>query len=136
MHESISVRDAMLRFYDRLTAGDVAAFESLVSDHPATVVMGTAPGERVTEPERLRFGFEAEGVGMTAGPLVAFEEGTLGWVLDEPVMSYPDGSRIAVRLTAVLLKENPGWRIVHMHVSVAVPDAEVADLQQRWGTAP
>ena len=135
MEQSTEVRDAMLRFYDRLTAGDVAAFDGIVSDHPATVVMGTAPGERVTERNRLRFGFEVEGVGMTAGPIIAFASGDLGWVLDEPVMSFPDGSRVATRLTAVFLREAPGWRMVHMHVSAGVPDDEVIALQQRWGTA-
>jgi hypothetical protein len=25
------------------------------------------------------------------------------------------------------------WALVHMHVSVGVPDEEVVDLQRRWG---
>lgn len=136
MNESSEVRDAMLRFYDRMSVGDVASFDSIVSDHPATVVIGTAPGERVTERNRLRFGFETEGVGMTPGPIQAFATHDLGWVLDEPVMSFPDGSRMSTRLTAVFLREPVGWRMVHMHVSVGVPDDEVLALQQRWGTAP
>jgi hypothetical protein len=136
MKESIEVRNAMLRFYDRLTAGDVPAFDSIVSDHPATVVMGTAPGERVVERHRLRFGFEAEGVGMTPGPIIAFADGDLGWILDEPVMSFPDGSRIATRLTAIFFRDDAAWRMVHMHISVGVPDDEVLGLQARWGTAP
>lgn len=65
MKESAEVRKAMLTFHDRLTAGDVAAFDSIDSDHPATIVMGTAPGARVTERPRLRYGFEVEGSGAT-----------------------------------------------------------------------
>lgn len=133
MERSDHVRDAMLRFYERLSAGDVGSFDQLVSGEEATLVIGTAPGEWVRERDRLRFGFEAEGVGMRPGPTPeGFEEGSLGWVVDEPTMSLPDGSTIKTRLTGVLKREEGAWKIVHFHVSVGVPDEEVADLQQRW----
>jgi hypothetical protein len=38
------------------------------------------------------------------------------------------------RLTAVLRREDERWKVVHMHVSVGVPDEEVSDLQERWAT--
>lgn len=136
MRESAAVKEAMLRFYDRLSAGDVASFEELVSASPATVVVGTAPGEIVAERERLRYGFEAEGLGMTATGLRAYEEGSVGWALDEPTFTFPDGSAMKTRLTAVLRREDGRWKMVHMHVSVGVPDEEVLELQRRWGTAP
>jgi SnoaL-like domain len=135
MRESAEVRDAMHRFYERLSASDVASFDRLVSSHPATLVIGTAPGEWVTERDRLRFGFETEGVAMTPGDrTMGYEEGELGWVVDEPTMEFPDGSAIRVRLTGVLRREDGEWKVVHFHVSVGVPDDEVVDLQKRWGT--
>ncbi len=38
------------------------------------------------------------------------------------------------RLTAVMhLEEEVGqWKLVHMHLSVGVPDEQVVELQQRW----
>lgn len=36
------------------------------------------------------------------------------------------------RLTAVLHREDGRWKLVHMHVSVGVPDEEVGELQERW----
>jgi hypothetical protein len=45
MQRSAEVRAAMLRFYDRLSASDVASFDQVVSKDPATLVIGTAPGE-------------------------------------------------------------------------------------------
>jgi hypothetical protein len=86
---------------------------------PATLVIGTAPGEWVTERARLRFGFEAVGVRIEPGEPVGYEEGALGWVVDQPTFYFPDGS---------------SRRLVHMHVSVGVPDEEVAELQQRWSS--
>jgi len=36
MRESTEVRDAMLRFYDRLSASDVTSFDMIVSSDTAT----------------------------------------------------------------------------------------------------
>jgi len=44
----------MLRFYERVSAKDVAAFDSLVSSDSSTLVIGAAPGEWVTDRPRLR----------------------------------------------------------------------------------
>lgn len=84
MRQSADVRETMLRFYDRLSAGDVESFDELVSEEPATLVIGTAPGEWVTEREQLRFGFETEGFRIEDGDPTGYEEGLLGWVADEP----------------------------------------------------
>jgi hypothetical protein len=132
MRQSANVRETMLRFYDRLSAGDVGSFDELVSQEPATLVIGTAPGERVNDRAGLRFGFEAERVRIEAGDPLGYEEGSLGWVVDEPTFFFPDGSGMQTRLTAVMHWEDDRWKIVHMHVSVGVPDEEVVELQERW----
>ncbi len=135
MQPSIEVRATMFRFYERLSAKDVASFDRLVSADPTTLVIGTAPGEWVTERDRLRFGFEVEGLAIESGPSAAgFERGDVGWFVDEPTYTFPDGSRMRTRSTAILQREGGDWRIVHMHVSVGVPDEEVVALQMRWQT--
>jgi hypothetical protein len=132
VQQSEEVREAMLRFCDRLSAGDVASFDELVSQESATLIIGTAPGEWVTERDRMRFGFEAEGVRLEAKDPVGYEEGSLGWVVDQPAFVFPDGSVMQTRLTAVMHQEEGRWKLVHMHVSVGVPDEQVVELQQRW----
>ncbi len=135
MQRSDAVRDAMVYFYDRLSASDVARFDELVAPD-AALIIGTAPGEWVTERDRMRFGFEAEGLRLvTGGAAIAYEEGSMGWVADEPTFYFPDGSAMRTRLTAVLRQEGGTWALVHMHVSVGVPDEEVLELQRRWGMA-
>jgi hypothetical protein len=126
----------MLDFYERLSAGEVGAFDDVVSSDPATIVIGTAPGEFVRERDRLRFGFEAEGARIEGGDPDAYEEGDLGWLTDEPTFHFPGDVSIKARVTAVLHKEDDRWKLLHMHVSVGVPDDEVAELQKRWETAP
>ena len=136
MEESTEVRAALLDFYESVSAGVVERFDDIVSSHPATLVIGTAPGEWVTERGRLRFGFEAEGLGIEAGPKpTSYRDGSLGWAVDEPVYRFGD-LRVQTRLTAVLSDEDGRWKIVHLHVSVGVPDEEVGELQERWGVTP
>ena len=131
MQPSTDVRDAMLRFYDGVSASDVASFDEIVSPD-AVVVIGTAPGEWVTERDRMRFGFETEGLRIDAGHPQGFEEGSMGWVADEPTFHFGSDAAVATRLTAVFHRHEDTWKLVHMHVSVGVPDEEVAELQRRW----
>ncbi len=136
MDESAEVRDAVLEFYRGVTEKQVERFDELVSSHPATLVIGTAIGEWVTERPRLRFGFEVEGVSLTPGPRpTGWAEGSLGWFTDEPWFGFPDGSGMRCRLTVVVRREDDRWRFVHGHYSVGVPDLEVVALQARWGVS-
>jgi hypothetical protein len=134
LERSDAVKDAMLNFYDRLSAGDVEHFDDIVSSDPATLVIGTAPGEWVTERERLRFGFEAEGYSIKPGDLVAWENGPVGFVADEPTLHFGDEA-LKARLTGVLQDEGGTWKLVHMHVSAGIPDEEVFELQKKWSSS-
>lgn len=133
MQESTAVKEAMLVFYDRLSANDVGMFDSIISSSPATTVVGTAPGEVVSDREQLKFGFETEGVTLKPNNPRGYEEGTMGWFLDEPMFGFPDGSSMKTRLTTVMILEDGKWKLVHGHFSVGVPDEEVVDLQKKWG---
>jgi hypothetical protein len=135
MDESTDVREGMLRFYRGVSDSDIESFEDIVSKE-AVLVIGTAPGEWVTERERMRFGFEAEGLRIEPGPApIGYAEGSLGWLADEPTFVFPDGSPMKTRLTSVLRHEEGKWRLVHVHVSVGVPDDEVVELQRRWAAS-
>jgi hypothetical protein len=105
MRQSEEVREAMLRYCESISASDVASFDELVSQEEAALIIGTAPGEWVTERERLRYGFEAEGVSFEAKDPVAYEEGSLGWVVDQPTFFFPDGSAMETRMTAIMHQE-------------------------------
>jgi ketosteroid isomerase-like protein len=131
VRKSLEVKAALLRFYDRLSAGDARSFDELVSGDAATVVIGTSPGEW-KDRERLRVRFETEGPRIAAGTPLAYEEGTLAWAVDEPTFRFTDGHVVKARLTAVFHRDEGPWKLVHMHVSAGVPDEEVAALQQRW----
>jgi hypothetical protein len=131
MEVSADVTDAFVRFCDRLSADDVGSFDELVSSE-AALIIGTAPGEMVDDRERMRFGFETEGVRLTPNEPHGYENGSMGWAVDEPELCFPDNSSIRTRLTTVWQREDESWRLVHAHFSVGVPDEEVVELQARW----
>jgi ketosteroid isomerase-like protein len=133
MEESTEVRDAWIGFCERLTAGDVEGFDDLVAPD-AVLIIGTAPGEWVDDRQRMRFGFETEGVGLSPDAPIAFAEGSMGWVADNPRFGFPDGSAIKPRVTSVWRRDGEAWKLVHAHFSVGVPDDEVVELQQRWAS--
>jgi len=133
MLESFAVRDAILGFYEGVSTKAIERFDDIVSSDPATVVIGTAPGEIIRDRKGLRFGFETEGITIEGDNPIGYEEGSMGWGIDEPRFVFPDGSGMRTRLSAVLRREDDRWKVVHMHFSAGVPDEEVVALQEQWG---
>ena len=132
MSPSTEVRDTMLEFYRRMLAGKSEAANDLISRDPAMIFIGSA-GEWVDDQKTLRSGTQVETEGLEPGPNpVGYANGDVGWYADQPSWVFADGSRAEMRMSAVLQREDAGWRIVHAHLSVAVPDNECVMLQRRW----
>ena len=122
MTPSADIRDTMLEFYRRQLAGESDAANDLISRDPGLVFIGSA-GEWVDDQDTLRSGTQEPGEGLLAGPNpVAYADGDVGFFADQPPGLVADGSTVEMRLSAVLRREPPGWRIVHVHMSVSVPD--------------
>jgi ketosteroid isomerase-like protein len=134
MQESTEVREAVLRFYERITAGDVDGAAATIADDPGAFVVGT---------ERTGSGREAWLGSLTAyaemqlrfeaGPLRAWANGDLGWAYDEPTVSVPDGPGLVTRHTAVLERRADGaFRFLHQHYSFAIPDDVAIEQADGW----
>ena len=132
MEPSPEIADLMRTFYTRMASGDPDGANDLISRDPSLVFIGSA-GEWVDDQEALRSGRLDPGEGLIAGPNpVAWEEGAVGWFADQPQWQFGDGTRAEMRYSAVLRREPDGWRIVHTHLSSAVPDDQCVMLQRRW----
>jgi SnoaL-like domain len=135
MQQSPGVREAMQRFYDRFSAGDVGGFERTVSREPDGFVIGTGPTEWLDGRDAWIAGYREQiqavpGIRLEAGTVRGWEEGTIGWAADRPRFVLPDGTAIPTRMTAVLRREDGEWRLVNAHFSVGVPDDAMIDLAQ------
>lgn len=121
MEQSSDVARTVTRFYGAIERGAVAAFDDVISSDPGAMVFGTDRwfGDRATWREafpNLR-GITVEGSGARG-----FRHGDTGWIVDRPVFVLPDGGRLPTRLTAVAIQEDGDWKIIHIHISVQVPD--------------
>lgn len=135
MQRSDGVRDGMLRFYERFSAGDAAGFAAVIAEEEEGVsVIGTGPGEGHDERDDWIATYGQMMQGEMAGTRLegndprAYAQGALGWGVDEPSFVFPDGNRLPTRLTAVLCEEDGGWKVVHLHFSVGVPDEQAMQL--------
>ena len=131
---SEDVKQAMLAFYKRFSAGDVAAFAEHITDREDALVIGTDPSQWAEGHDSWVAGYaevmeEMAGVQLRAGDrLTAFQDGPIGWAADQAVIVLPDGAEIPFRITAVFRNEGPIWKIVTAHLSLGVPDAKLTEL--------
>ncbi len=141
MRRSAEVRDTLLRFYEAFSAADLEGFAQIITqeDDEGVLAIGTDPGDWAEGRERWIAARETlmhamEGLRLEAGEEPhGYEEGSMGWVADRPRAVLPDGP-ISTRLTGVVRQEEGEWRLVHIHLSVGVPDEEVVELQKRWSS--
>ena len=134
MQESTEVRDAVLRFYERVTAGDVDGAAATIADDAGAFVVGTerTGGGREAWLGSLEAYAEMQ-LRFEAGPLRAWGSGGLGWAYDEPTVSVPDGPSLAVRHTAVLERGADGtFGFLHQHYSFAIPDDVAIEQADGW----
>jgi hypothetical protein len=141
MQWSAEVRDTLLRFYEVFPAGAPERFAQIIArEDEGVLVIGTDPAQWTEGREQWLEAREAvvhamEGLRFEAGEEPrGYEEGSMGWVSDRPTAVLPDGNAISTRLTGVVCQEEGEWRLVHIHISVGVPDEEVVELQKRWAS--
>jgi ketosteroid isomerase-like protein len=132
MTPSPEILETMLALYRHMLAGESDAANALISTDPATLLVGSA-GEWVDDQAVMRGTYQVDTEGLIAGDHpVAYANGDVGWFADQPTWRFADGSEAQMRMSAVLQREADGWRMVHSHLSVGVPDNECVMLQRRW----
>lgn len=130
MRESQELRDVYLRLCEAEASGDLGFIERLFSREAGMLAIGTDPGEWWAGSDRTLQAFKAQfaalggKVPISAGEPLAWEEGTVGWVADQPRLRLPDGD-VRFRLTGVFHKEGGEWRLVQTHASLGVSNEAV-----------
>ena len=90
MRESTAVVEAWLRFCEGVSNKLVKQLDDIVSAE-AKLIIGTAPGENVTDRAAMRFGFEAEGVTLQSREARASRKDPWPGSLMSPGSDFPTG---------------------------------------------
>jgi ketosteroid isomerase-like protein len=123
MEPAPDVRDAYLRFTKAFSSGDVSAVAGTFSRVPGVVEIGSAPDAWSEGYETIANRLAAvsgaiAGASIESGDAIAFQEGTVAWLADRPIMTTPEGMRVSARVTVVFRREVDGWKIVQSHLSI------------------
>jgi ketosteroid isomerase-like protein len=130
MERSDALKEVYSGFCRAMAGGDMSALGQMFSRQDGLIILGTDPQERWKGYDTaLRvFGAQVEEMGggmpLTPGDPQTFVEGTVGWVEDQVKFNLPDDQELAGRLTLIFHQEDGAWKIVHLHVSIGVPNEE------------
>ena len=129
MERSPEIEEFAERYYQAARDGYGPAAGEFVSQRDGTLVIGSDPDEWWDGPAynaAMRAQAEAMGgaIPIFSTELRAFREGSVGWIVDRPVFRFDDGVDVPARVTAIVHDEGGVWRIVHLHLSVGVPNEE------------
>ncbi len=129
MEASAELREIIAGWFAAAVRGDAGWRDRHVSRNPYLRIVGTDPEEWLQGEPAYRFlKNEAETVGgkfaIRVGDVEAFSEGSVGWGVAHPVITLPDGRKASPRWSAVFHQETDGWKLVQLHASIGVPNAE------------
>jgi adenylate cyclase len=130
MEPSAELKEAVLRLYGAIAAGDIEAVGRAISRNKGMVVIGTDPDEWWSDYGDIVRVFTAQtdeqggGIPIVAGDVEAYSEGDVGWFADRSLFKLSDGTQIPFRHTGVLHREDGDWRFVQLHASIGVSNEE------------
>jgi hypothetical protein len=137
MQESAGAREALLRFYEAFTeavSGDMDTFNRVFSREQDLLIIGSAAHEWVDSREKGKQAWGMEGIGLEAGDPCGWEQASVAWAADRPSFVFGD-VRMPIRILAVMLKDDGGYKIVTAHFSVGVPDEVAVENAAEWAAA-
>jgi hypothetical protein len=109
--------------------GQLESVTNAYSRLEGVTIIGNDPYEWFEDSDSIAHFIEAGGASkldIQVENIKAYCEGTVGWTADRVRVRLPNGDELPVRHTRIFHKENDAWKIVHLHVSIAVPNEQLA----------
>lgn len=125
MQASTELRQIIDGYFKAIMNSNPAWTERHISRSAAARLVGTAPTEWLAGGQVAEFlREEVKALGGVAqiapGETEAYEEGSVGWGVSNPVLTLPNGAAITPRWSAVFHREDGEWKLVQLHTSVGV----------------
>jgi hypothetical protein len=120
------LKNLVLQHYGKFDLGVQAdSIKELYSLEEGVTIIGNDPNEWFEDRDSIEAFMNAGSsskVDIDVQNLKAYSEGSVGWSMDRVTVRLPNGAELAVRHTRIFHRENMIWKMVHLHVSIAVPN--------------
>jgi hypothetical protein len=123
------LKSIVLHHYQKFYSGEQAgSVMDMYSNHEGVVIIGNDPQEWFEDRQSILSFLNAGGsskLEILVHDIKAFCEGSVGWTMDRVTVILPNGMDLPVRHTRIFHKEDDSWKLVHLHVSIAVPNESI-----------
>jgi hypothetical protein len=130
MHPCPELRNLVLQHYGKfLTNEQAETLKDIYSLQEGVVLIGNDPEEWFEDRQSIDAFIKAGGsssLDIEVGNIAAYCEGSVGWTADRVTVRLANGVAIPVRHTRIFHQEDGDWKLVHLHVSIAVPNERIA----------
>lgn len=112
---------------EAINAGDHDRLAAHLSQRPDALHIGSDADEWWTSEELVgSFGNEPLGIKVVMDDVsVRSETSSVAWAVGRGRFDNESGRIRPMRMTAVLVREAGAWKVVHLHASIGVPNAEL-----------
>jgi hypothetical protein len=123
------LKQIVLRHYGKFDSGEQAdSIKDTYSLQDGVVIIGNDPNEWIDGGDPLLAWINAGSsvkAEITVHNLKALSEGSVGWTMDRVTVSFPNDVTVPIRHTRIFHKEDGVWKMVHLHVSIPVPNESI-----------
>lgn len=129
MQRSSELEQSTLELVEAMAKGDIQNWNRWISQHADSLGIGTDPREWWEGRSTVQQAFETQLAEMgqmqfEVERLKAYTHGDSGWSAIQGLWKLADGTQVSIRQSFVFVREDGGWRWVHMHASVGVGNQE------------
>jgi hypothetical protein len=129
MQSCAELKNIVLQHYGKFISSEhVDSVKDIYSLQEGVTIIGNDPNEWFEDRNSIDAFIKAGGsskLDIDVNNIAAYCEGTVGWTADRVTVRLPNGVELPVRHTRIFHKENDAWKLVHLHVSIAVPNDSI-----------
>ena len=123
------LKNIVLRHYRGFISSEHAdSVQEIYSLQDGVTIIGNDPEEWFEDRSSIDAFIKAGGssqLDIEVKNIAAYSEGSLGWTADRVSVKLPNGVDLPVRHTRIFHHEDGVWKMVHLHVSIAVPNESI-----------
>lgn len=123
------LKNLVLQHYGKFSSGGQhESVQSIYSQQEGVTIIGNDPDEWFADRGSVDAFIQAGGssrLDIEVKNLAAYCEGSVGWTADRVTVRLPNGVELPIRHTRIFHQEDGAWKMVHLHVSIAVPNESI-----------